>query len=135
MIQTQKELKINHMPFKVGQTLAVTGVPNANATDRFSVNIGPNDQDIALHVNPRFQSKTVVCNTREGANWGQEIIGKGLPFQQGVEFTITIAFNCGEFVITLPDSSMIHVPNRLGAYEYIHFFSDGEVRISSLQIK
>ncbi|XP_053708302.1 beta-galactoside-binding lectin-like [Synchiropus splendidus] len=132
-------LKTNNMPLKVGQTLSVTGIPDADATTRFAVNIGPDDKDIALHVNPRFKANvhehTVVFNTRQGGTWGQEVLGEGFPFQQGVEFTITIAFNPEEFVVTFSDGSVIHFPNRLGAKEYTYFFADGEVRIVSLDIK
>ncbi|XP_053707830.1 beta-galactoside-binding lectin-like [Synchiropus splendidus] len=128
-------LQIKNMVFKVGQTLTVTGIPNGGATSRFSLNIGYNEQDIALHVNPRFESNTVVCNTRQKGVWGQEVIGCGFPFKQHVEFTITIAFHCGEFVITLPDDIKIRIPNRLNGKEYPYFFSDGEAQISSLEFK
>ncbi|KAM8824171.1 beta-galactoside-binding lectin-like isoform 1-T1 [Synchiropus picturatus] len=129
------ELRTNNMPFKVGQTIIVTGIPDADAADKISMNFGPNDKDIALHINLQFSTNTAVYNSYEGGVWGQEVFGKGFPFKQGVTFSIAITFTFGEFVITLPDDRSVHFPNRLGGTEYTEFFSDGKIRIESLMVK
>lgn len=58
----------------------------------FEVNIGPNEQDIILHFNPRFNAhgdeNAVVCNSYEGGSWCEEVRPEGFPFQQGEEFKV-----------------------------------------------
>ncbi|KAM9780026.1 beta-galactoside-binding lectin-like [Neosynchiropus ocellatus] len=125
--------EIKNVHFRSGQTLTVKAVPEADA-DRISVNIGYSQQDIALHVNPRFDTNTVVCNACHRGVWGQEVYGNGFPFEHGVEFTITVTFLPDEFLVALPDDSFIYFPNRLGATEYPYFFSKGGLRIESFEI-
>uniref|UniRef100_A0A3B5MXB5 Galectin n=1 Tax=Xiphophorus couchianus TaxID=32473 RepID=A0A3B5MXB5_9TELE len=82
---------VKDMSFKVGQTLTIVGVAKPDATD-FAVNIGPDEQDITLHINPRFNAhgdeNAVVCNSYEGGNWCEEVREGGFPFQQGEEFKV-----------------------------------------------
>ncbi|KAM6956995.1 lectin, galactoside-binding, soluble, 2a [Aplochiton taeniatus] len=129
---------IKNMSFKVGQTLTITGVPKSDATN-FAVNIGPNEQDIALHMNPRFEAhgdeRAVVCNSYQGGSWCEEYREGGFPFNQGEEFKFTITFTKEEFLVALPDGSEIHFPNRLGEEKYSYIGFDGEVRIQGIEIK
>ncbi|XP_076839352.1 beta-galactoside-binding lectin-like isoform X2 [Brachyhypopomus gauderio] len=126
------------MSFKAGQTLTITGVPSADSTN-FAINVGNSSEELALHINPRFDAhgdqRAVVCNSYQGGNWCQEHREGGFPFNQGEKFQMQITFNSEEFRITLSDGSEIHFPNRIGAekYKYMHF--DGEVRIQGLEIK
>ncbi|KAL4658086.1 beta-galactoside-binding lectin-like [Arapaima gigas] len=131
-------LFVKNMSFKVGQTLTITGVPKPDATN-FAVNIGHGEDNIALHLNPRFDAhgdqRTIVCNSFQEGNWCEEHREGGFPFQQGEEFKIMITFSNQEFQVTLPDGSVIQFPNRPGdeKYQYIHF--EGEVKIFSIEIK
>lgn len=56
------------------------------------VNIGPNETDVTMHINPRFNAhgdeNTVVCNSCQGGNWGEEVRQGGFPFKQGEEFKV-----------------------------------------------
>lgn len=125
------------MSFKVGQTLTVTGVPKSDATN-FAMNIGPNEQDIALHMNPRFEAhgdeRAVVCNSYQGGNWCEEYREGGFPFNQGEEFKLKVTFTKEEFLVSLPDGSEIHFPNRLGEEKYRYIGFDGDVRIQGIEI-
>uniref|UniRef100_A0A3Q3IQB4 Galectin n=1 Tax=Monopterus albus TaxID=43700 RepID=A0A3Q3IQB4_MONAL len=127
-----------NMSFKVGQTLTIVGVPKPDATN-FAVNVGPSEQEITMHINPRFNAhgdeNTVVCNSYQGGNWCQEQREASFPFRQGQEFKIIIEFTPAEFVVSLQDGSKIHFPNRMGAEKYSVISFDGEVRITSLEIK
>uniref|UniRef100_A0A3P8SGJ1 Galectin n=2 Tax=Amphiprion percula TaxID=161767 RepID=A0A3P8SGJ1_AMPPE len=129
---------VKNMSFKVGQTLTITGVTKPDATN-FAVNIGPNEQDITMHINPRFNAhgdeNTIVCNSYQGGSWCEEQRGDGFPFQLGEEFKMSIEFTPSEFVVTLSDSSTINFPNRMGAEKYSFISFDGEVRIRGLEIK
>ncbi|KAF7656473.1 hypothetical protein LDENG_00040490 [Lucifuga dentata] len=129
---------VKNMSFKVGQTMTIIGVPNPDATN-FAVNIGPNEKEFALHMNPRFNAhgdeNTVVCNSYQDGNWCEEHREGGFPFHQGEEFKITITLSPTEFLVTLSDGSEIHFPNRIGAEKYQFFSFDGDVRIRSFEIK
>ncbi|XP_056309530.1 beta-galactoside-binding lectin-like [Danio aesculapii] len=129
---------IQNMSFKVGQTLTITGVPKPDSTN-FAINIGNSAEDIALHMNPRFDAHgdqcTIVCNSFQGGCWCEEHRGNSFPFIQNEEFQIKITFTNEEFLVTLPDGSEIHFPNRQASekYKYMHF--EGEVRIQGVEIK
>ncbi|XP_053707820.1 beta-galactoside-binding lectin-like [Synchiropus splendidus] len=132
-------LTITNVPFIFGQTLIVKGVADASSTN-FQLNICPDENDVALHINPRFnrnnEVKTVVCNSYQGGKWGDNrVTGKTFPFQQGKEFTITVAFSPQEFVVTLPDKSNIHYPNYIGKYKYPVLIFEGEASFTSVEIK
>ncbi|XP_069576902.1 lectin, galactoside-binding, soluble, 2a [Brachyistius frenatus] len=129
---------IKNMSFKVGQTLTVVGVTKPEASN-FAVNVGPDEQDITLHINPRFNAhgdeNAVVCNSYQGGNWCEEHREGGFPFQPGEEFKLAIEFTPSEFVVTLSDGSKIHFPNRMGAEKYSVISFDGDTRIRSFEIK
>ncbi|XP_036408931.1 beta-galactoside-binding lectin-like [Megalops cyprinoides] len=128
---------VHNMSFKAGQTLTITGVPNADATN-FAINVG-HEQDIALHLNPRFDAhgdqRTIVCNSYQGGRWCDEVRGGNFPFQPGQEFKIMITFNAEEFQLTLSDGSVIHFPNRPGDTKYRHLKFEGDARIHGIEIK
>ncbi|KAM9804111.1 beta-galactoside-binding lectin-like [Neosynchiropus ocellatus] len=131
------ELVIKNMPFRVGQTLTVKGVPHHYAY-MFSVNIRHGEDDFALHVSPRFdhrnRSKIVVINSKRNGSWGAESVGKTFPFHYGKEFTISIAFHPKEFVVTLPDDSMMRYPNHIGAHQYSFLHFTGNASFDSIGI-
>ncbi|XP_075999065.1 lectin, galactoside-binding, soluble, 2a [Genypterus blacodes] len=132
------KMMVKNMSLKAGQTLTLTGRPAPDATS-FAVNIGPNEKDFAMHINPRFNAhgdeNAVVCNSCQGGSWGEEFRDGGFPFQQGEMFTLKITLTPTEFVVEYSDGSTIRFPNRLGEEKY-HFISiDGEVRIQGLEIK
>nr|AAF61069.1 galectin [Paralichthys olivaceus] len=133
-----KNMMIKNMSFKVGQTMTIIGVPKPDATN-FALNIGPTDQDIVMHINPRFNAhgdeNAVVCNSYIGRQWCEELREGGFPFQLGEEFKIVIEFTPQEFLVTLSDGSIIHFPNRIGAEKYSFMSFEGEARIRSFEIK
>uniref|UniRef100_A0A7N6C0L8 Galectin n=1 Tax=Anabas testudineus TaxID=64144 RepID=A0A7N6C0L8_ANATE len=124
--------------FNVGETLTITGVPKPNAA-RFNVNISSSDNDIALHVDPRFNHlnyiRKVVFNSCQGGTWGEEQCVQSFPFEEGKEFEISIEFKSAEFLVILPDNTVFRFPNRLGAEIYPMIFVNADVRITSFKIK
>nr|ABW04130.1 galactoside binding lectin [Epinephelus coioides] len=128
---------MKNMSFKAGQTMTITGMVNPNATN-FAINIG-HEQDIALHVNPRFDAhgdqRTVVCNSYQGGKWCEEVRDSSFPFQLGKEFKVIITFNAQEFQVSLPDGSVVRFPNRLGDTKYRHMKFEGDARIQAIEIK
>ncbi|XP_034046432.1 beta-galactoside-binding lectin-like [Thalassophryne amazonica] len=128
---------VKNMSFKVGQTLTVIGVPNPDATN-FSLNIGPNETDIAIHINPRFNAHgdeyVTVCNSFQGGSWCEEFREGGFPFKQGEKFKIAITFTPAEFHLDFSDGSQVNFPNRIGANKYNYFNFGGDVRIKSIEV-
>ncbi|XP_054463827.1 lectin, galactoside-binding, soluble, 2a [Anoplopoma fimbria] len=133
-----KGMTIKNMSFKVGQTMTIVGVPKPDATN-FAVNIGPDEKEITMHINPRFNAhgdeNAVVCNSYQNGSWCEEYREGGFPFHQGEEFTIVIEFTPAEFQVSLSDGSKIHFPNRIGAEKYSFISFDGEVRVTGFDIK
>lgn len=131
-------MAVKNMSFKVGQTLTIVGIPKPDASN-FAVNIGPDEKDITMHINPRFNAhgdeNTVVCNSYQGGSWCEEHREGGFPFNQGEEFKFTITFTPSEFLVNLSDDSTIHFPNRMGAEKYSFISFDGDVRVISFEIK
>ncbi|CAL8267572.1 unnamed protein product [Merluccius merluccius] len=73
-IRRPRELKMKNVNLKVGDQLRVKGFIPAGA-DRFIINLGTGERDVALHFNPTFQEdgKTlVVCKELTAGKWGQE---------------------------------------------------------------
>ncbi|KAL3987241.1 KRAB domain-containing zinc finger protein [Sarotherodon galilaeus] len=133
-----KDMIIKNMTFKVGQTLTVVGVIKSDPK-RFAVNIGESEDRIAFHFNPRFDDSKdiniIVCNSFDGGNWRQEQREKSFPFSPGKEFKISIQFTCSEFVVTLPNGSTFHFPNRMSAEKYSVMGFHGDAVIRSIEIK
>ncbi|KAM9457248.1 beta-galactoside-binding lectin-like [Clarias gariepinus] len=129
---------VQNMSFKPGQTLTVTGVVQTGAM-HFAINIGTSSEELALHVNPRFEAhgdiRTVVCNSYQGACWCEELRSDNFPFNHGEEFKIKITFNNEEFKVLLTDDSEIVFPNRPGGEEYSYMRFEGEAQIYSIEIK
>ncbi|XP_077412421.1 lectin, galactoside-binding, soluble, 2a [Vanacampus margaritifer] len=129
---------VKNMSFKVGQTLTIVGKVQPDATN-FALNIGPNEKDITMHINPRFNAhgdeNAVICNSYQEGKWCEEHREGGFPFHQGEEFKVIIAFTPTEFLVTLSDGSEIHFPNRMGAEKYSFINFSGEARVTSFEIK
>ncbi|KAK7930667.1 hypothetical protein WMY93_007062 [Mugilogobius chulae] len=127
-------MKVKDMTFKEGQEFKIRVRPKDDACS-FAINIGHNEDNIALHFNPRFDENIVVCNSMSGDCWGDEHRDMNFPFCRGEECKFYINFNMEAFYIKLPDGSMIHFPNRLGDLKYKHFDVTGDARIVGIKIK
>ncbi|RVE69361.1 hypothetical protein OJAV_G00077370 [Oryzias javanicus] len=128
---------IQNMSLRVGQSMAIVGTVKPDAAN-FSVNVGHNDQSIALHLNPRFnifgETNTIVCNSCQQGKWQQEIRPGGFSFYRGENFKLIIKLTSMGFVVTLPNGGQISFPNRFGSEKYSYFTFRGDVRIKSFEI-
>ncbi|XP_028305387.1 lectin, galactoside-binding, soluble, 2b [Gouania willdenowi] len=131
-------MKIQNMTLKEGQELKVRIKPDDNCIS-FSINIGHDPDNIAMHFNPRFDyggdSNIIVWNSLSGGCWGDEQRDAVFPFACGEECKFYINFNYEQFYIKLPDGSMLNFPNRLGDVKYQYFDVRGDARIIGLKIK
>ncbi|KAM9792862.1 galectin-1-like [Neosynchiropus ocellatus] len=126
------------MSIKEGQELKIRVKPMDNC-DRFSINIGLDPDNIALHFNPRFDYggdvNVIVCNSLSGGCWGDEERDSNFSFVRGEESKFYINFNMTDFFIKLPDGCMMSFPNRLGEVKYNYIEVGGDARIVGLKIK
>lgn len=62
--------------------------------------VGPSDNDIAFHFNPRFEEGGyVVCNTKQKGCWGPEERKMQMPFQMGNPFEIIFLVQSSDFKV------------------------------------
>nr|XP_049704222.1 32 kDa beta-galactoside-binding lectin isoform X3 [Helicoverpa armigera] len=100
-----------------GNTIIIKGSIPSNAI-RFSINLqcGPSismtdREDIAFHLNPRFNNNTVALNHLVDNEWGLEESFGGMPFSEG---TFELEIVCDESAFKSV-KCMLKMPN--GVYE------------------
>uniref|UniRef100_A0A8C4ZAH4 Galectin n=1 Tax=Gadus morhua TaxID=8049 RepID=A0A8C4ZAH4_GADMO len=126
--------KVSDMTFKEGAEFKIRLKPNDDG-NRFSINVGHDSDNIALHFNPRFDENVIVCNSLSGGSWGEEYREGSLSFNRGEECKFYINFTMEYFFIKLPDGSTMSFPNRLGDIKYKFFEVHGDARIVGIKIK
>ena len=68
-------------------------------------NVNPRD-DIALHVNARFEENCIVRNSLMYQNWGDEERQPNfMPLQRGVNFEILILCEQAEYKVRMGDGA------------------------------
>ncbi|XP_044042421.1 lectin, galactoside-binding, soluble, 2b [Siniperca chuatsi] len=127
-------MKVTDMTFKEGDEFKIRIKPKDDC-DSFSINIGHDSDNIAMHFNPRFSLNAIVFNSLSGGCWGDEHHEGNFPFVRGEECKFHINFSNGQFYIKLPDGSMLNFPNRLGDVKYKYFDVSGDARIVGIKIK
>ncbi|XP_048830482.1 galectin-3b isoform X2 [Brienomyrus brachyistius] len=88
-------------------------LPNANM---FAINLGRGN-DIALHINPRFNEagrQVIVRNSLQGGNWGKEERECGsFPFVRGKPFVMKILCTSNEFKVAVNNSHLLEYRHRI----------------------
>ncbi|KAB5584538.1 hypothetical protein PHYPO_G00108720 [Pangasianodon hypophthalmus] len=128
---------VKDMTFKAGQELTISGKPKSGC-NLFSINIGHDPDNIALHFNPRFNygsdNNIIVCNSNRGG-WGEELKEHCFPFDKSESFKVVVSFNNEQFYIKLPNGTMMSFPNRFGDDSFKHIDVQGDVKVQGLKIK
>ncbi|XP_076585168.1 lectin, galactoside-binding, soluble, 2b [Chaetodon auriga] len=131
-------MKVNDMSFKEGHELKVC-LKLKDDCNSFAINIGHDSENIALHLNPRFNyggdTNTIVFNCFSGGHWGDEQREGNFPFASGEECKICINFNSEQFYIKFPDGSMTNFANRMGEVKYKYINVCGDAKVISIKIK
>ncbi|TNM85366.1 hypothetical protein fugu_007637 [Takifugu bimaculatus] len=130
-------MNVRDMSFKEGKELKVRVKPS-DCCSNFSINIGHDPDNLALHFNPRFDYghvNTIVMNSLSGGSWADEQHEGNFPFTRGEEAKCYINFNMEQFYIKLPDGCMVNFPNRLGDVKYDYFDIRGEAEVIGIKIK
>lgn len=99
-----------------GRTVFIKGEVNTNAKG-FNVDlISGKTKDIALHLNPRLNSKAFVRNSFLQESWGEEERNiTSFPFSPGMYFEMIIYCDVREFKVAI---------NGVHSLEYKHRFKD-----------
>ncbi|XP_034968323.1 16 kDa beta-galactoside-binding lectin [Zootoca vivipara] len=127
-------LVATHLKLQHGETVEVKGKILSDCKE-FVVNLGQDCDNIALHFNPRFDCKgdvnTIVCNSMENGEWGEEQREADFPFEQDGKVQLSFTFLPGEIKVLLAEGHEISFLNRLGlkTIEYIAVEGDFKIRV------
>nr|XP_055069557.1 galactose-binding lectin l-1-like [Misgurnus anguillicaudatus] len=127
---------VTDLDFKAGRELTVSGRIPPNCK-RFSINIGHNPDQYALHFNPRFDHlsdvRTIVLNSKKGEFiQEEEERDTHFPFQTGHDFTVVITYNKERFHIKLQDGYVVTFANRFGEELYNHLNVSEEISVNKV---
>uniref|UniRef100_A0A6J0SFJ2 Galectin n=1 Tax=Pogona vitticeps TaxID=103695 RepID=A0A6J0SFJ2_9SAUR len=130
------QMTFHHLSVKPGECIKVKGkvAPDAKS---FALNLGQDGSDLILHFNPRFDSlgdaRTIVCNSREGGEWGSELREPEFPFQEGEDTKICVYFDVDHVTVKINGDHEIKFPNRLGRDSAEYFSVEGDFTIKSVK--
>ncbi|XP_005039828.1 PREDICTED: galectin-2 isoform X1 [Ficedula albicollis] len=117
----QGNIEILNLDMKPGNILKVKGKIPVD-TVGFSINLGCNSRDLALHFNPRFNESVIVCNSKCSDCWQTEHRDHHLSFYRGSTVKFFIEMLSDKFRVKLPDGHEVYFPNRHG-YRKINYVS------------
>uniref|UniRef100_A0A5F9C5W9 Galectin n=1 Tax=Oryctolagus cuniculus TaxID=9986 RepID=A0A5F9C5W9_RABIT len=109
--------------------------PTMSLSCSFVINLGQGTDKLGLHFNPRFKESTIVCNSRDGSQWGREQRENHLCFSPGSEVKLTMTFEGDKFKVKLPDGHELTFPNRLGHSHLSYLGVQGGFSISSFKFE
>ncbi|XP_064201964.1 congerin-2-like isoform X4 [Anguilla rostrata] len=129
---------VNNISFMPGMKLWVKGAFHFNP-QRFSINVGTDEQNIALHCDVRFgygsSRPVIVMNSRENNEFGEEVRERNFPFQPEQEFEVTITFSNNRFYINLHDGHMLEFPDRLDGQSRNKIWVEGDATIHGISLR
>ncbi|XP_072125888.1 galectin-9-like isoform X2 [Mobula birostris] len=117
------------------QLIKVIGTVKVNS-HRFTVNlIASYSNNIALHINQRFDENAVVRNTRTNMNWGAEERGVPfLPFVPGQTFELQIHVEPTSYKVLVNGRHLFNYNHRLQPLNQIDTLEvSGDVTLSLVQ--
>ncbi|KAJ8013357.1 hypothetical protein DPEC_G00052430 [Dallia pectoralis] len=126
------ELELKNVKLRAGDRLQVKGKITKNA-ERFQIDLGTDNNNLALHFNPRFGNNTdgpmLVCNTRTGGCWEVEKREKILNLEKGTSVKIVLKLTGDVFEVELPDGQEFQFPNRhdLDVITYVRIRGDFKI--------
>ncbi|XP_055969565.1 galectin-8 isoform X2 [Sorex fumeus] len=105
-----------NIPMGPGRTVVIKGEVNTNAKGFHVDLISGKSKDIALHLNPRLNSKAFVRNSFLQESWGEEERNiTCFPFSPGMYFEMIIYCDVREFKVAI---------NGVHSLEYKHRFKE-----------
>ncbi|XP_053545017.1 galectin-2 [Bombina bombina] len=127
-----EKFEVVNLELKSGDSLKIKGKLPGDAK-KFSMNIGRNASDVALHFNPRLNENTIVCNSKRSNNWESEQRSDHQCFKAGTEVKFSIKFEGDKFNVKLPDGHEISFPNRHGYDKLTYLSVNGDFKVTSFK--
>uniref|UniRef100_A0A674B3N3 Galectin n=1 Tax=Salmo trutta TaxID=8032 RepID=A0A674B3N3_SALTR len=131
------ELELKHVELRAGDQFKVQG-RIMDAAERFQIDLGCDEDDLALHFNPRFNDDTdgtvLVCNSKIAGCWGDEKREIHNPLQRGSTFKIVLKLMGDMFEVEMPDGQEIMFPNREGLDVITYIRIKGDLKLTSFKI-
>ncbi|KAK0145881.1 Galectin-2 [Merluccius polli] len=127
---------MKNVNLKVGDQLRVEGFIPAGA-DRFIINLGTGESDLALHFNPRFQvdrKALVVCNELTAGKWGQEKRQNCPDICSGQNIKMVFKLTGDKFRVELPGGQEVDFPNRRAIQVISYISVERDLKLSVLEI-
>ncbi|XP_043219898.1 galectin-4-like isoform X2 [Amphibalanus amphitrite] len=124
-------------PLTPGRMIRIQACPQPNAS-RFAINlqVGPNvnpRDDIALHINARFDENCIVRNSLIYQSWGDEERQPNfMPLQRGVNFEMLILCEQSEYKIAVNGQHFCEFRHRMSPQNATYLTMDGDVYVSLL---
>uniref|UniRef100_A0A8D3DEL8 Galectin n=1 Tax=Scophthalmus maximus TaxID=52904 RepID=A0A8D3DEL8_SCOMX len=124
-----------HGGLQEGKTITISGrvLPGA---DRFHVNLqcgSRTDADIALHINPRYNTDyCVVTNTLYNGTWGAEERKKNSMLLAGSPFSLLITVGRDSFQLNVNGRHFMDYRHRIAFQQVDTIGVGGKVEISSI---
>ncbi|XP_078540183.1 16 kDa beta-galactoside-binding lectin-like [Lissotriton helveticus] len=132
----EQGMEVHNLNLQLGKCLDIKGMIPADAKC-FVINLGKDNSDIALHLNPRFDHEgdvdTIVCNSKAAGSWGEEQRETAFPFKQGEKTEICIHLDQDHLTIKFPGGQEMSFPNRLGLQK-ASFLSVEGFHVKSLKL-
>ena len=125
--------------FLDGMMIRMNGVVKSSAKE-FAVNlqcgasVNPRD-DLALHFNPRFGGRQVICNSLTNQYWGPEHLTGDFPFELDERFEILLLADSTSYMVAVNGRHFTEFPFRMAAEHVTHVSVDGDVSISMVNFE
>ncbi|XP_075051055.1 galectin-9-like [Mixophyes fleayi] len=126
-----------HSGIRDGTLVVINGTVLPSG-DRFAVNFQcgtSGKDDIAFHLNPRFDGGVVVCNTKEHQNWGKEEIKRELPFHRGQPFEIRILVSSHDYKVSVNRKHFLEYHRRIPINRVNTLEINGCIRLACIDIQ
>ncbi|KAL0992959.1 hypothetical protein UPYG_G00101510 [Umbra pygmaea] len=131
------ELELKHVELRAGDQVKIQGRIMDEA-QRFQIDLGCDEDDLALHFNPRFNDdmdgSVLVCNSKIAGSWGDERRESHNPLQRGSTVKIILKLTGEMFEVEMPDGQEIQFHNREGLDVITYVRIKGDIKLTSFKI-
>ncbi|XP_028311926.1 galectin-2-like [Gouania willdenowi] len=130
-------LELRNVTMTAGDELKIKGEILDDA-ERFQIDLGCDNDDLALHFNPRFDDDTdghvLVFNSKTAGFWDEERRETDSPLQRGTDVKIVLRHSGDVFEVLLADGQEVQFPNRVGMDVISYISIRGDFRLTSFKI-